>query len=282
MVLTNFTSMPKLSIITINYNNASGLRKTIESVISQTSHDYEYLVIDGGSTDGSMDVIKEFSNNITYWVSVPDNGIYNAMNKGIKAAKGEYCQFLNSGDILASLGVTEKMLICMPNDGIVLGNMLKKLPNGKIHRDKGPGFQKPTFLTFYRGTINHSAAYIKRSLFYKYGMYDENLHIVSDWKWYLFVVGLNNESVSYLNTDLTLFEMSGISNSNLELDKLERQKVLDELIPANILADYNLHWQNIDQVSRIKRYIIPRFIFWLMERSLFKWEKNYQKFKNEI
>ena len=274
--------MPKLSIITINYNNASGLRKTIESVISQTSHDYEYLVIDGGSTDGSMDVIKEFSNNITYWVSVPDNGIYNAMNKGIKAAKGEYCQFLNSGDILASLGVTEKMLICMPNDGIVLGNMLKKLPNGKIHRDKGPGFQKPTFLTFYRGTINHSAAYIKRSLFYKYGMYDENLHIVSDWKWYLFVVGLNNESVSYLNTDLTLFEMSGISNSNLELDKLERQKVLDELIPANILADYNLHWQNIDQVSRIKRYIIPRFIFWLMERSLFKWEKNYQKFKNEI
>ena len=282
MVLTNFTSMPKLSIITINYNNASGLRKTIESVISQTSHDYEYLVIDGGSTDGSMDVIKEFSNNITYWVSVPDNGIYNAMNKGIKAAKGEYCQFLNSGDILASLGVTEKMLICMPNDGIVLGNMLKKLPNGKIHRDKGPGFQKPTFLTFYRGTINHSAAYIKRSLFYKYGMYDENLHIVSDWKWYLFVVGLNNESVSYINTDLTLFEMSGISNSNLELDKLERQKVLDELIPANILADYNLHWQNIDQVSRIKRYIIPRFIFWLMERSLFKWEKNYQKFKNEI
>ncbi len=282
MVLTNFTSMPKLSIITINYNNASGLRKTIESVISQTSHDYEYLVIDGGSTDGSMDVIKEFSNNITYWVSVPDNGIYNAMNKGIKAAKGEYCQFLNSGDILASLGVTEKMLICMPNDGIVLGNMLKKLPNGKIHRDKGPGFQKPTFLTFYRGTINHSAAYIKRSLFYKYGMYDENLHIVSDWKWYLFVVGLNNESVSYINTDLTLFEMSGISNSNLELDKLERQKVLDELIPANILADYNLHWQNIDQVSRIKRYIIPRFIFWLMERSLFKWEKNNQKFKNDI
>ena len=91
---------PKLSIITINLNNAAGLRKTIESVVNQTFTDYEYLIIDGGSTDGSVEVIKEFADKITYWVSEPDKGIYNAMNKGILKARGEYLQFLNSGDWL--------------------------------------------------------------------------------------------------------------------------------------------------------------------------------------
>lgn len=90
----------KLSIITINYNNREGLRKTIESVVAQTTREFEYIVIDGGSTDGSVDVIKEFSDYIDYWVSEPDKGIYNAMNKGVKVAHGDYCQFLNSGDWL--------------------------------------------------------------------------------------------------------------------------------------------------------------------------------------
>jgi glycosyltransferase involved in cell wall biosynthesis len=88
----------KLSVITINYNNAIGLRKTIESVVNQTFRDYEYIIIDGGSTDGSVDVIKEYADKIDYWVSEPDKGIYNAMNKGVAAAHGEYTNFLNSGD----------------------------------------------------------------------------------------------------------------------------------------------------------------------------------------
>ena len=87
-----------LSIITINYNNLEGLKKTIESVCSQTYRDYEWIVIDGGSTDGSRELIEENKSHIHYWVSEPDNGIYHAMNKGIAQAKGDYCQFLNSGD----------------------------------------------------------------------------------------------------------------------------------------------------------------------------------------
>jgi len=85
--------MPYLSIITVNLNNAEGLRKTIESVVTQTSNDFEYLVIDGHSTDGSLAVIQEFESRITWWVSEPDSGIYAAMNKGIRKAKGKYCQF---------------------------------------------------------------------------------------------------------------------------------------------------------------------------------------------
>jgi len=99
----------KLSIITINYNDKEGLRKTIESVLSQTWTDYEYLIIDGGSADGSLDVIREYEDKITYWISEKDNGIYNAMNKGIVKSKGAYLQFLNSGDYLVDNKVFENM-----------------------------------------------------------------------------------------------------------------------------------------------------------------------------
>ena len=88
----------KISVITINYNNKSGLEKTIQSVISQTYFELEYIIIDGGSSDGSIDVIKKYENKIDYWISEQDKGIYNAMNKGIAQAHGEYCNFMNSGD----------------------------------------------------------------------------------------------------------------------------------------------------------------------------------------
>ncbi len=265
--------MPQLSIITINYNDAEGLRKTIESVVNQTSDDFEYIVIDGGSTDGSVEVIREFENKIDQWVSESDKGIYNAMNKGITRAKGEYCQFLNSGDILAGSDVTDNMLKSTPDCSILIGNMLKEMPNGKVFRDKGLQGQKPGMFTFYRGTLNHSPAYIKRELFEKYGPYDENLRIVADWKWYLIAVGLNNESVCYRNIDVTRFDMGGISNTNRELEKKERRRVLVEYLPPGVLRDYDLYGNDIDRILRLRRWPLFKRIFFFIERVLFKIEK---------
>lgn len=94
--------MKKVSIITISYNNCQELEKTINSVISQQNSDYEFIVIDGGSQDGSVNILNKYNSNIDYWVSEPDSGIYNAMNKGIEQASGEWIFFLNSGDIFAS------------------------------------------------------------------------------------------------------------------------------------------------------------------------------------
>ena len=85
----------KLSIITVNFNDAEGLERTIKSVISQTFHDYEFIIIDGGSTDGSVDVIKKYEDHIDYWISEKDGGIYQGMNKGLRQASGEYLNFLN-------------------------------------------------------------------------------------------------------------------------------------------------------------------------------------------
>lgn len=262
----------KLSIITVNLNNAAGLRRTVESVVAQTSRDFEYIVIDGGSTDGSMEVISEFKDRITWWVSEPDGGIYAGMNKGIRAASGTYCQFLNSGDRLAGPGVIERMLATLPDCAIYYGNMLKEMPGGKLLRDHGCRGEV-TMFTFYRGTLNHSPALIKRSLFDRYGLYDETLRIVSDWKFYLVTVGLHNEPVRYTDTDVTIFEMTGISNTNRILEKEERRKTLEELLPASILADYDLHHRSIEQATRLNRCGITKFMAWLLDRLIFKYEK---------
>ncbi|SOD81228.1 glycosyltransferase family 2 protein [Spirosoma fluviale] len=265
--------MPKLSIITINLNNALGLQKTIRSVLSQTFQDFEYIIIDGGSRDGSVEIIKQFEDKITYWISEPDAGIYAAMNKGIKASNGEYCQFLNSGDCLVQADVTEKMLYEMPETSILIGNMLKVLPTGKIITDKGIRNEQPTFLTFYKGTLNHSPAYIRRNLFKQYGYYDESLRIVSDWKWYLYVIGLYNETIVYKNINVSLFDMMGLSNIHIDLLHEERRRVLNEIIPMNILSDYDKYSFDIEQMQRLKSFKFSRIIIWYLERLLFKLNK---------
>ncbi|MHB9141571.1 MAG: glycosyltransferase family 2 protein [Paludibacter sp.] len=282
--------MPKLSIITINYNNASGLRKTIESVLNQTSNDFEYIVVDGASIDTSCQVISDqclvingetiVKEILVKCVSEVDNGIYHAMNKGICMAKGEYIQFLNSGDILAASDVTERMLthLFSTSSGesemsdILYGNMLKQLPM-KILRDCGFKGEMPTLLDFYTGTLNHSAAYIKRILFDTYGQYDESLKIVSDWKWYLQVIVMNGIIPRYIDIDVSIFDMSGISTLNAKLVNDERKHVLSEILPISILIDYKRWSFPIDQLKRINRYKLIRNIFLLVERILFKWEK---------
>ena len=162
-----------LSIITINYNNAAGLEKTMKSVLSQTNNDFEYVVIDGGSNDGSVDVIrryeKEFGSRLN-WVSERDKGIYDAMNKGIRKAQGEYLEFLNSGDCLVDDQVVERMVGELKKrdyPSILYGNMLKSLSDGKILRDRCFAGEEITLQGMYHGCLNHSPAYIKASLFEK-------------------------------------------------------------------------------------------------------------------
>lgn len=276
-----------LSIITINRNNATGLEKTMRSVAAQIGRDFEYVVIDGASTDGSVEVIRSFESSLgerLKWISEPDKGIYNAMNKGIGKASGDYLQFLNSGDSMVSDDVTIRMTDLLKGNGypsIIYGNMLKDMPGGRVLRDRCFAGQNISFLGFYTGTLNHSPAYIKRSLFDKYGMYDETLKIVSDWKWYLQAIILGEERPVYADIDVTLFDLNGISETNKELDRAEREQVLNAMIPATILADYNQWAFPIEQIKRLKRHPWAYKIVWFLERCLFKLEKWNIKRKNE-
>lgn len=277
-----------LSIITINRNNAAGLEKTMNSVLSQSCSDFEYVVVDGASTDNSVDVIRRFAvqfGNRLKWVSEPDRGIYNAMNKGIRMASGDYLEFLNSGDCLVADNVVLKMFAVLEKEGfpsILYGNMLKNLPDESILKDKCFAGQDITFLGFYTGTLNHSPAYIKRSLFEKYGLYDESLKIVSDWKWYLQAIIFGGEKPVYSDIDVTLFDMNGISETNKDLDKKERRKVLEELINPAVLIDYDTWSFSIQQMKRLKRHPCAYRLVWFIERCLFKMEKHLRQRSKEV
>lgn len=276
-----------LSIITINRNNAAGLERTMNSVLSQSCSDFEYVIVDGASTDNSVDVIRrlavQFGNRLK-WISEPDKGIYNAMNKGIRMASGDYLEFLNSGDCLVADNVVLKMFTILEKEGfpsILYGNMLKNLPDGSILKDKCFAGQDITFLGFYTGTLNHSPAYIHRRLFDKYGLYDENLKIVSDWKWYLRAIIFGGEKPVYSDIDVTLFDMNGISETNKDLDKKERRNVLEEQINPAVLADYDQWAVTILQMKRLKRHPWAYKLVWCIERCLFRLEKHQNRHFHE-
>lgn len=277
----------RLSIITINRNNAAGLEKTMRSVAAQTAKEFEYIVIDGASTDESVAVIESLKTEFAClkWVSEPDKGIYNAMNKGIRMSSGDYIQILNSADCLASEHVIERMLAevgKLGNPSIVYGNMIKCFPDGKMIEDKCFAGQEITMLGMYIGTLNHDPAYISRDLFEKYGYYDESLKIVSDWKWYLQAIILGGEKPKYVDLDVTLFDMTGISeNANSKLMiREERQQVLDELVPSVYLRDYQQYADDIYLMRRIHRHPWVYKLVWFAERCLFKMEKWKIKNKN--
>jgi glycosyltransferase involved in cell wall biosynthesis len=274
----------RLSVITINRNNAAGLEKTMQSVATQTFKELEYVVVDGASTDGSVEVIQKLEPEFAHlkWVSEPDTGIYNAMNKGIRMATGNYIQILNSADCLAAPNVTERMLAALEKadcPSIFYGNMVKCFPDGKRLVDKSFEGREITMLDMYTGTLNHDPAYIRRDLFDKYGYYDESLKIVSDWKWYLQAIILGGEKPQYVDMDVTLFDMTGISEDakSKAVIREERAKVLEALVPSAYLHDYQRYADDIHMMRRIHRhpwaYKLVRFI----ERGLFKVEKRKNK-----
>lgn len=222
----------KLSIITINYNNREGLRKTIESVVNQTFRDFEYIVIDGGSTDGSVEVIKEYADRIDYWVSEKDKGIYDAMNKGIDRANGAYCQFLNSGDSFHSTNVLEQVLPSLDGTDIVVGQIF--LSNTLSASEIIPSV---SMLRLYERSLPHSSAYISTRLLKKH-KYDTSLKIVSDWKFYIQTLIYENASYKFIETIVSNFDTNGISSQNTALVMSEREQVLKELLPERIRLDY--------------------------------------------
>jgi glycosyltransferase involved in cell wall biosynthesis len=260
--------MNKISIITINRNDADGLQKTIESVVGQTYRSYEYIVIDGASTDGSVDVIKKFSRNLSYWISEADTGVFNAMNKGIKQASGDYCYFLNSGDVLVSDTVL--------NDVFGTKEYTAPFINGHQINDFGTHDQRAschnrplTLFDFYKGTIKHQATFIRRDLFDKYGLYDENLKIISDWKFFFEVIGLHNEQPEFVDIDIVRFRWNGMS-TNPECKAKhqgEREAVLAELIPQSVQSDYEC-LQELDNYAYIVEAMKKNSLLNLIIRGL--------------
>ena len=226
----------RLSIITVNRNNRDGLEKTIRSVLRQTSHDYEYIIIDGASTDGSPEIIRKYESKITYWTSEPDTGIYNAMNKGIRKAQGDYCLFLNSGDWLYEKDVLEK----------IAPHLDMKIPivSCRIMRDDAPEgiLARKYYSLFTALSVNfpHQATFIQRSLFNSFGMYDETYKIRSDSIFFFRTVIMKKVQFSIVDIPVAFFDGSGISSSNSELLRTEFSTFLFHEAPLYLTIPFLL------------------------------------------
>lgn len=228
--------MPKLSVITINFNNKDGLERTIRSVIAQTFTDYEYIVIDGGSTDGSVDVIKKYVSRITYSVSEKDTGIYNAQNKGIKVAKGEYCLFLNSGDFLVDEKVLSKVFSKNYPEDILYGNMMIDWGNKKVTLGKMP--DTISLYQMYTDTLWHPVSFIKKQLFDNYGNYDERYKIVADYEFFFRSIIVNKATVRHIASTISQFSIDGLSSKpeNKLLEQGERKSVQKKYLTEKEIA----------------------------------------------
>ncbi len=223
----------KLSIITINFNNRDGLQKTIDSIVSQTFRDFEWVVIDGGSTDGSRELIEQNADNFAYWVSEPDKGVYNAMNKGMAQAKGDYLLFMNSGDWLYNENSLEKCFAHEFNADVMYGDCLFH------YTDYDAEWHNPSPMTFeflYQSCLSHSSSFIKREVLVKEG-YDENMRIASDYEFWL-KLAFSNGSFCHLDELVSVYDTSGISSTNQGLLKDERARLQAKYIPQMVQADY--------------------------------------------
>ncbi len=223
----------KLSIITVNYNNVSGLKKTIDSVIAQTCRDFEWIVIDGGSTDGGKDLIEKYQEHFTYWCSESDKGIYNAMNKGVAHATGEYVLFLNSGDVFFNECVVEQASPYLKESDFIVGDSISHHRDGTIGPWNSPHYFTAYMIVFY--SLNHQSMFISRKLL-KERPYREDLKIVADWEQQLFELVFHDATYKYLPVVVSEFHEDGISQTNIDLHNRERQSVLHEYFSQRMLC----------------------------------------------
>ena len=220
--------MPKLSIITICYNEPD-VEKTCESIVNQTWQDFEWIVVDGGSNDETQRIFEKYKHRINTFISEPDGGIYNACNKGIKLAMGEYINLLNAGDSYYSTDVLEKVFGYDSHEEDFLYGNQEEINRNDFRKCKSytqPEITKNFMIT---GCIMTPASFMKRSLFEKYGLFNENFRIAADYEKFV-VFFKKSVSFKYLDIMISKFDANGISSSKkfAELHKKERNEIINK------------------------------------------------------
>lgn len=237
---------PKITIITVNYNNLEGLKKTVDSVTNQSYQDFEYIVIDGGSNDGSANYIERNKDLFDYWIIEPDKGVYHAMNKGIDKASGEYLIFLNSGDHFYKKSVLKKYNSYLSNYDLVYFNQFVIAKTKKFIKEYP---KKLSFAYFLKDNLPQQATFVKRDLFDTVGSFKEDFKIVADWKFFIDSICKFNRTYLHVNKTLTVFYRDGLSSfpENMKVIFDEKQEVLK--------GDYSAYLLDLEEVLEYKTII---------------------------
>ena len=258
-------SEPRVSIITVCKNAESAIERTMLSVVTQScfAENIEYVIIDGASTDKTVEIIKQYSNKHPIkWISEPDSGIYNAMNKGVKLASGDYLLFLNAGDYLVHYNVIKLLLNTFADSefDVIHGNTFcldvfsgKYFVRGVI--------EKPDLNFFFVNTLPHQATFYKRELFEKFGGYEENFKIISDNLINKQLLCDYHVSTKHVDQVISVFLNDGISSTNKELDLQERKIFRAKYFSEEEIKKIEKHLKKSETIKhRRKAKSILRFL----------------------
>lgn len=232
---------PTLTVITICRNDREALQKTLNSVRSQLNRNFQYVVVDGASTDGSAQLLEDNADIIDVCISEPDSGIYNAMNKGVAVATGLYCLFLNAGDTFYTPDVVDQVLPQLDGShDVFYGYVMRQRSNGKMRRRRlAPHITFHLLVQWTSGHIQHQGAFTRTTMLRRFP-FDESLRIASDYKFWLQCYVEGAATFKRIDTVVAVFDSTGISNTMQTLSEAERLKALGEFIPPRMVQELSL------------------------------------------
>ncbi len=251
--------MKSLTIITVCKNEEATIGRTIQSVASQTYPNIEYIVIDGGSTDGTLSIIERYRGDISQIISGEDTGIFDAQNKGIELASGEYIAFLNGGDRLCNDNIYEKVFLQEPQSDIIYGDVIIELTSGTLFRKKSPPVVDEMFMMF--DSIPHPGTVFRRELFDRLGRYDLSYKSIADYEFFLKSIFKNKVSYEYRNFPFAVFNIKGVSST--------REKTPETVQLRKKAQQENLNPSTIENFEKNKTFYLLfnkkiRYIYYLL------------------
>lgn len=215
----------KLSIITICYNDRQALEHTFSSVFAQTANDFDYIVVDGGSTDGSVELIERNKDRITKWVSEKDKGIYDAQNKGWRMAGTEFVQFLNAGDVFADHDVLKNVIPLLTKDvDVVYGDAALADHRGRYGLKKNPDPITSAWLM--KEVIGHSAQFIRRSVLQQFNGYEPRFRIAADYGFFAKAFWAGGLRLKKLDRVISVFNTEGVSSDPGQKKRVAQERKL--------------------------------------------------------
>lgn len=269
----------KLSIITICYNDRAGFEKTARSVVAQTyPKDVEWIIVDGASTDGTIETIQQAVEDMrskvpdvnVSWKSEPDRGIYNAMNKGIRQAQGEYLLFMNAGDCLYAEDTLQKALPLLKGKDVYVGDVVNDTTEGhqlvEFPRQLTPQVILDQIIFKF---IPHQSSFIRQELFDKYGMYREDLRIASDGYFFYDALVMHGATIETIPFPISLFDMTGISST--DTNRITERITSQDRIPCQQIL-YTFYRNNAEIVNAINAtkigMLLVRIYFYIYRKFI--------------
>lgn len=252
---------PLISVVTVVFNGKKYLEETIKSVISQTYENIEYLIVDGGSTDGTLDIIKKYEGHIDYWISEPDKGVYDAMNKGIQLATGEWINFMNAGDTFCEISTISDIFDTLDCSGytILYGDCIVQYPGFERMKRAGELNALNKGMQF-----SHQSMFINTE-FHKLNQYDLRYRLAADFK-LVYSAYISKASFFYLSQRVSKVINGGLADTNRSIVFQEYLDIISEINPSLKNTMYYRFLMVLDTFKSILKLVLPgRLIAWIQK-----------------